>query len=256
MLVVLPAFIGAVGLASLLDAREVRGVVQELALRMSPGPSGELLREAAAQGATGGATATFLGMAAALVAATFAMAQVERSANRIFGTDQDRPTGRRYGVGFLLAVSSGVLMALGAVVLAAGDAVTKGAGWSGSAASAWAVLRWPLGIAVVAAAIYVLFRVAPRVPAASSRELGAGVVVAVILWVGFTGLLALYFAFAGTTARTYGPLVSIIALLLWAGLTSLALHLGLAVSAELANAGAAERSVSVPESPLVVGPRA
>jgi YihY family inner membrane protein len=211
-----------------------------------------VLREAAAQGAGGGATATFLGLAAALVAATFAMTQVERSANRIFGADRDRPTTMRYPVGFVLAVSSGVLMAAGAIVLAAGDAVTKGAGWSGGAASVWAVLRWPLGIAVVAAAIYLLFRVAPNVRPASNRELGAGSLVAVVLWVAFTVLLALYFAVAGTSVRTYGPLLSIIALLFWCGLTSLALHLGLAVSAELANAGAAERSVSIPESPAVV----
>jgi YihY family inner membrane protein len=252
ILVLLPAFIGAVGLASLLDARQLRGVVQELALRISPGPSGEVLREAAAQGAAGGATATFLGLAAAVTAATFAMTQVERSANRIFGADRDRPTAQRYLVGFLLAVSSGVLMAAGAIVLAAGDAVTTGAGWSGGAASAWAVVRWPLGIVVIAAAIYLLFRVAPRVRPASNRELGTGVLVAVVLWVAFTLLLALYFAVAGTTARTYGPLLSIIALVVWCGLTSLALHLGLAVSAELSNAGPAERSVSIPESPAVV----
>jgi uncharacterized BrkB/YihY/UPF0761 family membrane protein len=54
-----------------------------------------------------------------------------------------------------------------------------------------------------------------------------------VLWTVFTLLLSLYFAMSTTTTRTYGPLLAVIALVLWSGLTSLALHLGTATTIEL-----------------------
>ncbi|MGZ4146320.1 MAG: hypothetical protein ACXVPL_01315 [Actinomycetota bacterium] len=54
-----------------------------MASTLAPGPSGKLLQQAASHGASSGATAAVFGLAAALVATTLAMAQVERSANRL-----------------------------------------------------------------------------------------------------------------------------------------------------------------------------
>jgi uncharacterized BrkB/YihY/UPF0761 family membrane protein len=48
----------------------------------------------------------------------------------------------------------------------------------------------------------------------------------------FSLALGLYFSVSSSAA--YGSLLSVIALLLWSSLSSLALHLGLAVTAELA----------------------
>ena len=74
MFVLLSGFIGLVGLASAFDLPRVRGIVEEMAATLSPGPSGRLLQEAARQGATGGTTAMVFGLLAALVAGTLAMA--------------------------------------------------------------------------------------------------------------------------------------------------------------------------------------
>jgi uncharacterized BrkB/YihY/UPF0761 family membrane protein len=50
----------------------------------------------------------------------------------------------------------------------------------------------------------------------------------------FTGLLALYLgASSGTFGQTYGPLTGMIAILVWAFLTALALYLGIAFAAQL-----------------------
>jgi hypothetical protein len=81
MFVLLAGFIGLVGLASAFDLPRVRGIVEQMADTLSPGPSGQLLREAARQGAEGGTAAMVLGLLAALLAGTLAMAQVERYAN-------------------------------------------------------------------------------------------------------------------------------------------------------------------------------
>ncbi len=232
MFVLLSGFIGLVGLASALDLPRVRGIVEHMAETLSPGPSGQLLREAARQGANGGTTAMVLGLLAALLAGTLAMAQVERSANRLAGRTEDRPFGQRYGVAFVLSLSAGVLLAAGGLALAGGRAISEGLGWGDAALNVWNMARWPLGVAVAAIGIYLLFRTAPRERIGSPAALVAGTAASVALWCLFSLALGLYFSLSSNAA--FGPLLSVIALLLWSSLSSLALHLGLAVTAELA----------------------
>jgi len=228
--VTLSGFIGLIGLASVLGIAEIRLAVQQMASTLSPGPSGKLLQQAAQHGSSSGTTAAVFGFLAALSAGTLAMAQVERSANRLAGVE-DRPPLERYVRAFVLAVSAGLLLAVGVLLLAGGQAVASGAGWKDTALSVWSVVRWPIGIAVVGAAIYLLFRAAPRRPIEPRRAAWIGVAVAVALWVLFTGALALYLSIGG--GKTYGSLIAIVALLLWSVLTSLSLHLGLSAAYEL-----------------------
>jgi uncharacterized BrkB/YihY/UPF0761 family membrane protein len=69
----------------------------------------------------------------------------------------------------------------------------------------------------------------------------------------FTVALSLWFA-NSSSSQTYGPLVSVIAILLWAGATSLALHLGLALTAELAAAPASQVAAARDGSSRAVPP--
>lgn len=128
VLIVLSGCIGVVGLASVLDADVLRGVVQELGWTISPGPAGRLLVEAAEQGTRSGATAAIVGLAAALGSGTLAMAQVERSSNRLAGSNEDRPIVRRYVVACVLAATVGLLFLLGALILGTGRALPTGLG--------------------------------------------------------------------------------------------------------------------------------
>jgi uncharacterized BrkB/YihY/UPF0761 family membrane protein len=233
LLVVLSGFIGLVGLASLLALSEIRGVVQHLAETVSPGPSGTLLKEAAQQGANGGAVAAFVGLGTAWIAGTFAMAQVERSANRITGRDRDRPAAQRYGIAALLAVPVGLLLTLGGLAIGAGGAVVSGFGLEDAARVAWEVARWPIGLALAGAGLLLMLSVAPSVRLGSTRHLLAAAGVSLAIWATFTGLLSLYFALSSSSSRTYGPLLAVVALILWAGVTSLALHLGISTAVEL-----------------------
>lgn len=228
----LSGFIGLVGLASVLGIGVIRSTIVEMSKTVAPGPSGQLLQAAARQ-SSGGGTAALFGLGAALISGTFAMAQVERSANRLSGRSQDRSGARRYLVALGLALSAGALTALGLVMLAGGDAVASGFGWKGTVADVWTVVRWILGVALAAVGIYLLFKWAPERPLGDKGALLAGAVVSLVLWVLFTVALTVWFS-VSSSSQTYGPLLSVIALLLWAGATSLALHLGMAVSAELA----------------------
>ena len=233
--IMLSGFIGLVGLASVLGLGEIRRTVQHLATSVAPGPSSRLLQEAAQQGASGGAAVALLGLGAAWVSGMFAMAQVQRSADRMagIGHEQERSGAAKYGRAAALALPVGILLGVGGLVLAGGSSIVEGFGLSGSADTLWNVVRWPLGVALVGAGLLLMLRFAPTTPLGTPHRRMAGVGVALALWTVFTLLLSLYFSMSTTTTRTYGPLLAVIALVLWSGLTSLALHLGTATTVEL-----------------------
>lgn len=243
LFVVISGFIGLIGLASLLDVDLVRGTVIEMSKQLAPGPSSKLIQEAVRSGSNGASTAMVLGLGSAFVAGVFAMAQLERSGNRIAGQRDDRPEARRWVVAAGLALSSGIAIAIAMLVLGGGQAIATGAGLRGGAATAWAVLRWPLGFALAIAGMYLLFRSAPEKRLAGSRGLLIGAAVAVTLWLVLTVALSFYFSSGGAQREAYGSLLAVVALLVWAGATSLAVHLGMAVSAELGASGATPVSV-------------
>jgi uncharacterized BrkB/YihY/UPF0761 family membrane protein len=114
-----------------------------------------------------------------------------------------------------------------------GDAIGAEKGWSEGLRTAWSVVRWPLGAALVAGAIALLFKVAPNRPQPEPSWLALGSAIAVVLWFAFTGCLALFIGASQGFGETYGPLAGTIGLMLWALVTALALFLGLAVAAQL-----------------------
>jgi hypothetical protein len=239
---VLSGFIGVIGLASLLHAEWFRGVVVELGRGIAPGPAGRLVGEAAARGAHAGSSAAVSGSPRRSRPERWRWHKVERSANRIAGLDEDRPPMPRYGVAALLAATVGVLLGLGGLLLGAGRAIASGVGWADEAETVWLIGRWPMGLIGVGFALFLLFRMAPRRPLGPPRAILVGSLVAVVLWAAFTALLSLYFSIQ--TDSPYGPLLSIVALLIWSMLASLALHLGLATVCEVAALGHRDRAGS------------
>jgi YihY family inner membrane protein len=237
-LALLPAVIATVGLATAVQASRFRQLIVQTVDRLAPGPAGQLITEAVQQGAKsgarGGIAALVLGALAALGSATLAMGQIERGANRLYGVERDRPTTQKYWNAFLLACSAGVLVLLAFVLIVAGADIAKATGLSGVVRALWTLLRWPLSIALAVVAFAVLFREAPRRRQPSWSWLAVGSGVSVLLWFVFTGLLAFYLnASSGTFGRTYGPLTGMIAVLVWAFLTALAVFLGIAFAAQL-----------------------
>jgi uncharacterized BrkB/YihY/UPF0761 family membrane protein len=81
--------------------------------------------------------------------------------------------------------------------------------------------------------VSVLFRYAPRrrQPGLSWLLVGAGL--ATVLWWLVSLLLAAFATQSRDFGATYGPLTGVMALLLWANLTGIALFVGLAFAAQL-----------------------
>ncbi len=238
MLTLLPFVIAVVGLATALNVDQFRQLLTQTVDRLAPGPAGQIFTQAIRQGAKsaagGGLVAALLGGLAALASATVAMGQIERGANRLYGVEQDRPTGHKYWNGFKLACTAGILTVVAFLLIVGGTDVAKAVGLSGVVKGLWTVLRWPLSIGFVIVAFALLFRAAPRRQQPSWSWLAVGSGVSVLLWFILTGALAFYLdVSSGTFGRTYGPLTGIIAILIWTFLTSLAIYLGLAFAAQL-----------------------
>jgi YihY family inner membrane protein len=152
--------------------------------------------------------------------------------NRLYGVEQDRPTLRKYGNAFVLLCSAGVLGALGFLCLALGNAI--GTAFNNDPlATAWSVVRWPLGLLVITAATVLILRRAPNRHQPGWSWLAMGALLAVALWIVVTVCFGLFFSVSSTFGRTYGPLAGIVALLLWTYASSAAVLYGVSVAAQL-----------------------
>ncbi|KAA1025541.1 hypothetical protein FVA95_16320 [Pseudonocardia sp. EV170527-09] len=237
-LAAVPLIIAGVGLSAAAGAQGASEVVARTVLALSPGTSDELVADAVGgSGATGtgagaadpedpgeqlerddtptgerGELVLVLGPLTAFAAATSAFAQLERGANRIYGTERDRPALAKYARAAALTATAGVAMA--GVAMAAG----------------------------------LLLRFAPRRRQPGLSWLGVGAAATVLMWLVASGLLGLYVAVADTFGETYGPLTAVMALLIWANITGVALLAGVALSAQLEAVRAGEEDPRLPDS--------
>jgi YihY family inner membrane protein len=237
-LAVLPFLIALTGLASQVGAKGGR-VIAETVLVLTPGASKSLVDDLLTdeRAASVGEAALTIGLITAVVALTTAVAQVERGANRIYGIERDRPVLQKYTRALILAVFAGLPALLGFLMLVAGEplgeSLQRWYGWGPPAQMAWTVGRWPASLGLTILTMTILFRYAPRrhQPGLSWLMFGAGISTA--LWWLTSLLLAWYIDVSGSFAGTYGALTAIMALLLWANLTGIALFLGIAFAAQL-----------------------
>jgi YihY family inner membrane protein len=239
-LATVPLIIAGAGLATAIGARSFAEVVARTVVAISPGDSDALVADVVNtddEGTERAEVIVVLGLATAFLAATSAFAQLERGANRIYGTDRDRPALRKYGLAALLTATAGVAMAAGLLLIVAGepfgDAIEAVYRWGDAAETVWDILRWPVGLLLLMLAITVLFSYSPRRRQPGLSWLAVGAAVTLLAWLAGSALLAFYVAAAGNFGDTYGPLTAVMALLLWANVTGIALLAGLALAAQL-----------------------
>jgi YihY family inner membrane protein len=235
-LVFLQGIIAIVGLASAVGSGGLSGLIVKTLRKIVPGPAGTILTDAVHQAHKAGAShrslALIIGLAGALITGTTLMGQIERALNRTYGIEQDRPTGHKYGRAFVLTISAGILFVTAFVALALGRAIASSL--SGHTASTvWNVVRWPLALGLLIAAIALLFKLSPRRHQPGWSWLAFGAIVSVVLLAIVTAALDAMFQISSRFGKTYGPLAGIVALMLWALLASVALLFGGAIGAQL-----------------------
>ncbi len=239
-LAIVPFLIALSGLAADLGAAEGGKVVADTIIDLTPGASDPLvtqLLEDSERSRDAGEVALTLGLITGLAALTTAISQIERGANRIYGVERDRPALFKYIRATILAAVAGLPALAGFLLLVAGrpfgDAAERHWGWPGEMRVAWDFVRWPLSLALIVVAVGLLFKHSPRRHQPALSWLLFGAALSTALWWLASLMLAGYVRFAEGFGATYGPLTAIIALLLWANLTGIALFLGISFAAQL-----------------------
>ncbi|HVJ95444.1 MAG TPA: YihY/virulence factor BrkB family protein [Acidimicrobiia bacterium] len=235
-LLMVEATIAIVGLAVALGDNGASRLVVRTMRAAVPGPGGELLTSAVEQANRAGTSQRFtgliFGLVAALITGSTLMGQFERGLNRIYGVEQDRPTLQKYGLALALTISVGAL-AIGAFALLAfgksiGDSIDND-----TANRLWSYARWPVALLLVWAMMTTLFRYSPRRRQPAFSWLAFSAMVSTILWWAVTAGLGAFFTLSSSFGETYGPLAGIIALMLWALLSAIAVLFGGAIAAQL-----------------------
>lgn len=236
-LAAMPGLIALVGLAQTAHNARWGRALEETIDRVTPAASRASVDQALRGAGDGGRTAVWLGLIGALLSLTVAMGQVERGANRIYGVQRDRPSLAKYTGAFLRALLAGVPVACGLALLvfggSFGDSLADTYRWSPFALDAWNVARWPVGALLALVSAGVLFRKAPRRRQPSATWLLFGAAVSLAVWMAATALLAWYVEGSHSFGATYGPLTAVLAFLLWANLSAIALFYGIAFAAQL-----------------------
>jgi YihY family inner membrane protein len=239
-LAIVPFLIALSGLATDLGVSAGGQVVADTVIAMTPGASEPLVAELLDDDEgteDAGELALGLGLVTGLFALTSAMAQIERGANRIYGVERDRKAAPKYLRAAILAIVAGLPALFGFLLLvaghSAGQSVGRHLGWGTGALRAWDLVRWPVSLALIVFAVGLLFRHSPRRRQPALSWLLFGATLATVLWWVASLLLAGYVGVSDGFGATYGPLTAIMALLLWANLTGIALFFGLAFAAQL-----------------------
>jgi YihY family inner membrane protein len=230
-LAAVPLLIALNGLASKLgDPHRAGRVVADTVLALTPGASESLVSQLlTGQGRTRDLSqvALALGLLTAVVALTTAAGQIERGANRIYGVDQDRPALQKYLRALLLTAVAGLPALVSFLLLVAGGAIgasmRRWYHWESPAATTWNLARWPVSLGLTVVTVSLLFRYAPHRRQPGLSWLMVGAALATVLWWLVSLLLAAYTAKSSEFGATYGPLTGVMALLLWANLTGIAL---------------------------------
>jgi len=135
----------------------------------------------------------------------------------------------------LLCAGLAFLLAFGLLVLGPQASV-----WVGSAINqrtvvswVWWTAEWPVLVALLLIAFGGIYRFGPDLDDAGWRLASAGAVTALVVWLAASGGFAWYVSNFGTYNKTWGSLATVIVMLTWLWLSSLALLVGAEVDAEV-----------------------
>lgn len=185
----------------------------------------------------GGLVMIGIGVALALWTATGAMTGLIRGLNRIYGAEESRNFAKQRltALAMLACIVGAFALVFGLLVL--GPVIS---GWLGRVLELegvfgfiWWTVQWPVLLLGLLLALSAILYIGPNVEQPRFRLITPGSVLAVVIWLGASGLFALYVNYFGSYNRTWGSLAAVIIMLTWLWLSSLAILLGAELNAEV-----------------------
>ena len=183
--------------------------------------------ESVSGGSTGGLIAGLVvGLILALWTASGAMAKMMGALNTIYETPESRNFLKLRGTALALTFGGIVFISSAIFLLAALPPLLSSIDGIGEgAASLFVWLRFPVLGVVMIVALGVLYHLGPN-RRTTYRPLTVGALVAMLLWLGLSGLFTVYTSTVGSYNETYGSIGGIVILLLWLFITAFVVLLG------------------------------
>jgi uncharacterized BrkB/YihY/UPF0761 family membrane protein len=234
-LVFMQGVIALVGVAIAFGQNNFSGTILAAIESAAPGPANDFLEYAFAQARHVAlehrSFPLLVGLVGTLVTASTATGQLMRGINRLYGVEYDGPFVRKYARAVLLAVVVLATLATTGVILTLRRDLQIHSG--GGARLIWYVLRWPIALALAAAAFGGILRWAPRRRQPRWSWLVFGGAIGTTGCVLVTLGLSLFLRLSSSFGDVYGPLAGIVALQLWMFFSAVAAFFGAAVTAQL-----------------------
>ena len=242
-LALIPALTGIIGIYGLVSDPD--DVTEQLtdALEGAPESTREFLVDQmeSIAGGSGGALglSVAISIALALFSASGAVANLIKSLNVAYELEETRKPWTLRGLALGLMLGGIVLLLIVTFLMAALPPLLSEVGLGTAASLALNTLRFPILGVVMAVGLSVLYRLGPdhrgNDKPLSPKLITVGGIVATVLFVILSGLFSFYTANLGSYGETYGPLATIVVLLLWFQLSALAIIVGAEVDAERAD---------------------
>jgi len=227
-----------IALVGLLDLLNAYGTLESFLRPVAPKAVTQLIDTFRSDTGGGGSVAALvLGSLGAVWAASGAMGSVVKAVNRVYERPETRPFWKLRIVSIVLVIATAVVTAgmLLLVVLGStlGRAIERRTPLGGGFLLVWNIARWPIAFAAVLILFALVYYLAPNVDHRNWRWVSPGSLLGGLLWLGLSGLFALYTALSNSYTKTYGTLAGGIVLLLWLNYSAWALLFGAELNSQL-----------------------
>jgi membrane protein len=149
--------------------------------------------------------------------------------NTAYHVTETRPWWKRALLQLACVVVMGLLVAFASIVMLAGPEIAKTLGaklhLDRFFVLGWTILQYPIAIAMIVLAFYLIYRYLPNVRQ-HPKQILVGASVGTVLWILVTLLFRLYVTDFATYNKTYGTIGGVIVLLTWMYLTMIVLLAG------------------------------
>ena len=173
-----------------------------------------------------------VGVAIALFSASGGMANLMTAISLAYDEEEKRGFIKKRSLALLLTLGAIVFMVIMLAIIAVLPPLLERLVGGGA-------FRWVLQIAgyilmfvIVAAALAILYRLAPDRDAPKMKWVSVGALVATVIWLIASIGFSIYTSTLGNYAKTYGAIAGIVILLFWLWLTAYAILLGAEINAE------------------------
>ena len=178
-----------------------------------------------------------VGILGTIWAASGAFAAFMNALNKAYDVEETRPFWKAKGIAILMTFGLTALILVGVLLLTVGPQIgqwiAEGFGLGGVFHFVWGIVRWPVALLFMVISVALLYYFAPDADQ-PFRWITPGGLVGVLLWVLASVLFNLYVSSDfNTYNRTYGSIGTVIILLLYLYISSVAILFGAELNATL-----------------------